>query len=62
MLGAASVPAVAVVLGVVADPSAAPGLPPPPVVVVPTVVAGVAGAGLALLMQRSATRLDAWPS
>ena len=51
-----------VVLGVVADPSAAPGLPPPPVVVVPAVVAGVAGAGLALLMQRSATRLDAWPS
>ena len=55
-------PAVAVVLGMVADPGAAPGLPPLPVVVVPAVVAGVEGAGLALLMQRSATRLATWPS
>jgi len=62
VLGAAFVPAVAVVLGMVADPSAAPDLPPLPVVVVLAVVAGVAGAGLALLMQRSATRLDMWPS
>ena len=62
VLGAAFVPAVAVVLGMVADPSAAPGLPPLPVVVVPAVVAGAAGVGLALLMQRSATRLGAWPS
>ena len=55
-------PAVAVVLGMAADPSAAPDLPPLPVVVVLAVVAGVAGAGLALLMRRSATRLDMWPS
>jgi hypothetical protein len=47
------------VLVAVVDPSAAPGLPPLPVVVVPAVVAGVAGAGLALLMQCSATRLGA---
>ena len=44
VLGAAFVPVVAVVLGVVADPSAAPGLPPLPLVVVPAVVAGSAGA------------------
>jgi hypothetical protein len=62
VLGAALVPVVAVVLGMVADPSAAPGLPPLPVVVVPAVVAGAAGVGLALLMERSATRLGAWPS
>ena len=61
VLGAAFVPAVAVVLGMVADPSAS--WPAPlPVVVVPAVVAGAAGVGLALLMQRSATRLGAWPS
>jgi hypothetical protein len=61
-VGVVLVVAVAVVLGVIVDPSAAPGLPPLPVMVVPAVVTGVAGAGLALLMQRSATRLGVWPS
>jgi hypothetical protein len=49
-------------LGIVAEPSARPGLPSLPVLVPTTVVAALTASGLALLMRRSATRLGSWPT
>jgi hypothetical protein len=62
VLGGLLVPALAVSLGVIADPAARPGLPALPVLFPSAAAVAVTAGGLALLMRRSATRLGAWPS